>query len=126
MMIGVLVGVIGCYLSSLITNFVLFKWFFMITFGFATGFTEMLGVYVAWQYFPGREGLVSGIIMGGFGIGGFMFSLIGVYMINPDGLKPSKNIDQPYKDEIANHVPETIKSLAVVFTGMGLLCVALI
>lgn len=93
MTIGVIVGCCGCYLSSLITNFVLFKWFFMITFGFATGFTSMLGVYVAWQYFPGHEGLVSGIIMGGFGIGGFMFTLIGVEMINPHHLKPLKNSD---------------------------------
>ena len=96
MTIGVIVGCVGCYLSSLITNFLLFEWFFMITFGFATGFTSMLSVYVAWQYFPGHEGKVSGVIMGGFGIGGFMFTLIGEKMINPDGLKPVNIYDNSH------------------------------
>jgi len=47
----------------------------MITWGFATGFTYMVGVYIGWLYFPGNEGLVSGLIIGSLGPGSFIFAL---------------------------------------------------
>jgi hypothetical protein len=43
----------------------------------------MTGVSIAWQYFPGREGLISGIIIGGFGVGSFIFTYLSTFLINP-------------------------------------------
>lgn len=51
--IGGTIGIGGCYLSSLTTNFTIFRIVFPLTFGFMVGFTYMVHLYLAWQYIPG-------------------------------------------------------------------------
>ena len=71
------VSIIGCYSATLFEeNFSAFKYCYTISFGLVNGATYMTAVSVAWQYFPGKEGILSGIIIGGFGIGGFIFPLL--------------------------------------------------
>jgi hypothetical protein len=45
-----------------------------------------LVLYHAWLFFPGKEGIVSGIIIGGFGIGGYIFIPFSSSLINPHGI----------------------------------------
>lgn len=52
--------------------------------------------------------MVSGVIIGGFGIGGFVFTLLSEKMINPDGIEPEKSTDKPFDPEVANNLPGTI------------------
>jgi hypothetical protein len=70
-------GISGCYLSTLIeTKFKAFMYLYTVSFGLVVGATYMTAVSVAWQYFPGKEGILSGIIIGGFGLGGFIFPFL--------------------------------------------------
>ena len=39
-----------------------------------------------WKWLPNQKGLVSGVILTGFGAGGFFFNLIGTKFVNPNGL----------------------------------------
>ncbi len=48
----------------------------------------MVPIYVAWYHFPDRKGLVSGIIMAGFGFGVFVFNIATCKWINPSNLPP--------------------------------------
>jgi len=47
-------------------------------------------LYKAWLFFPGSEGLITGIIIAGFGIGGFIFTELSTHYVNPDHIASIK------------------------------------
>ena len=60
---------------------------------------------------PERKGLTTGIIMGAFGFGAFIFSFLALAVINPDNVKPEKQPDGSlmYSPDIS----ERVSSLSV-------------
>lgn len=71
-----------------------------------------LVLYHAWLFFPGKEGIVSGIVIGGFGIGGFIFIPLSSNLINPDSVKAAdvshnsgNDNSKPYPPSVANNLP---------------------
>jgi OFA family oxalate/formate antiporter-like MFS transporter len=44
--------------------------------GLGIGIAFMVPIYTSWYHFPDRRGLISGIIMAGFGFGTFLFSIL--------------------------------------------------
>ena len=67
-------------------------WLYLLVFG--VGFGIMKGSMQAgtlragWSHLPGRKGLVSGIIISGFGFGGAFFSMLFEVLANPDDIEP--------------------------------------
>jgi len=61
---------------------------FMVVFCVANGAGQGLMystiLYKAWQFFPGKEGVVTGLIIAGFGIGGFLWTHLSTVWVNPD------------------------------------------
>jgi len=107
--IGGTVGIGGCYLSSLTTNFTIFRILFPLTFGFMVGFTYMVHLYLAWQYNPGQEGILSGIVNAGFGAGGFIFTFLSTQLLNPDSINPTYvEGSKPFPSEIAGRLPKML------------------
>ena len=49
----------------------------------------MAPIIAAWLHFPDRRGLVSGIIIAGFGLGVFIYNFVSNQLANPDNLSPS-------------------------------------
>ena len=74
-----------------------------------------LVLYHAWLFFPGKEGIVSGIIIGGFGIGGFIFIPLSSSLINPHGIASSDKDEKPYPIEIANNLPSALNKISIVW-----------
>ena len=77
-----------------------------------------LVLYHAWLFFPGKEGIVSGIIIGGFGIGGFIFIPLSSSLINPHGIASSDKGDhnnKPYPIDIANNLPLALNKISIVW-----------
>ena len=58
---------------------------FAITFGIANGLTMAIAMNVAWSYFPNKEGMVTGIISANFSVGGFIFGMVSIELVNPLG-----------------------------------------
>ena len=54
-------------------------------FGYALciGLTYMVPVQIAWSLYPKKLGLVSGLVIGGFGIGNIMCSKMSTMIVNP-------------------------------------------
>jgi hypothetical protein len=43
-------------------------------------------IMCGWEHIPSRKGLVSGLILGGFGFGAFIFGFISTHITNPNNL----------------------------------------
>ena len=65
------------------TRFYAFALYFVISFGISTGLVYSVVLYHAWLFFPGKEGLVTGIVIAGFGLGGAVFITLSSELINP-------------------------------------------
>ena len=94
--------------------------------GIGCGTCYFVALICAWEWFPQRKGLVTGLILGGYGFGSFIFAQISTWLVNPDGKNPSiydEANDVTYFDStVANRVPLMIRKLvyiwiAVVLTG---------
>ena len=73
-------------------------------------------LYHAWLYFPGREGLVSGIMLTGFGLGGLISTVLSSHYVNPNNVDPierDKNHleEKPFTLEVANNLPIMFKAV---------------
>jgi len=102
-----------------------------LTYGFMFGFGVSLAyappMAVAMKWFPRKKGLVNGIIVGGFGMGAFIFNTVQTTYLNPDNLSPA---DSGYfsaaQGEVLERVPSVFLLLGSIYALMQLLAVCLI
>lgn len=91
-MIGALINIGATLAASYTMDF----WSFLMVYGavggFGVGFAVSLYLsslkYIApilagWLHFPDRKGLVSGIILCGFGLGLFIYNIVSRELVNP-------------------------------------------
>ena len=85
----------------------------MMGLGTALSYTPPLGVAMRW--FPKSKGLVNGIIVGGFGLGAFIFNQIQTAYLNPN----NKELDDGKfftDDQILNRVPSVFLMLGAMYS----------
>ena len=81
--------------------------------GTALAYTPPLGVAMRW--FPKSKGLVNGIIVGGFGLGAFIFNQIQTAYLNP--LNKELDDGQYFRDDmVLNRVPSVFLLLGSVYS----------
>ena len=66
-------------------NFLVFAILYAFGFGICNGLTYMVPMHHGWLWFPDKPGLISGIIIGGFGFSAFIFAPIATQLVNPNG-----------------------------------------
>lgn len=71
----------------------------MLGFSVIQGSVYMVAVHHCWLWFPKTPGLVSGIIIGGYGLGALIFDQVSTAIINPDNAK---------FDSSTNHYPPEV------------------
>ena len=61
-----------------------------------------------WEWMPERKGLVTGVILGAFGFGAFIFNFVAQAIVNPENVQPEELSDGRlyYAPEIAERVPK--------------------
>ncbi len=52
------------------------------------GLVYLVPILCGWEWFPLHKGLVSGLILSGYGLGGFIFGFISTKLVNPNNVKP--------------------------------------
>ena len=62
---------------------------FMFGLGIALAYAPPMAVAMRW--FPNKKGLVNGIIVGGFGLGAFIFNFVQTTYLNPQNRSPGKD-----------------------------------
>ena len=87
----------------------------MMGLGTALAYTPPLGVAMRW--FPKSKGLVNGIIVGGFGLGAFIFNQIQTAYLNPANLPLDDEMGKFFIDEtILNRVPSVFLMLGAMYS----------
>ena len=80
------------------------------------GMTYMVPIHHGWLWFPERPGLISGIIIGGFGVSGIIFDNLFTKMINPDNI--SIDADGLYPDSVNERFEKSY--LTLIFCWMAI------
>ena len=82
--IGGSIGIGGVFIASFVKTFQVFIFFYAVCFATGIGLNYFTPLICGWEWLPHRRGLVSGIVMGGYGFGNFIFGLISTALINPN------------------------------------------
>ena len=109
-------------LTTFMDSFALFTVFYVIGFG-AQNFVYMIPVHHGWLWFPGRMGLISGIIIGGYGAGAFLFDNVATKVINPDNL-PLDDETGWYPDSVNDRFREMLYVLLASWAVISLIGIA--
>lgn len=125
MMFGSLIVSLAVFSSSFVTTLAPFVLLYSILFGFGIGFAYTAPIVAGWRHYPAKKGLVSGFTLCGFGLGGFVFNLIGTALANPNKLSLDP-ITKMFPSEVYDNFPIMLRKLAVIYlvlqtTGAGLL-----
>lgn len=79
--------------------------FYCVGFPFGIGITYWTPIMCGWEWFPNNKGLVSGLIIAGFGFGAFTFGFITTYIANPNNLAVDKKNQSLFPREVSDNVP---------------------
>ena len=74
------------YGASSTTNYSYFRWMYPLSWSFQVGISNYAAMHHAWLFFPDKPGLSSGVILAGFGGGGFIFDILSTALINPQNI----------------------------------------
>ena len=123
--IGSLLGVIAFAVSASAQTFLQYIICFSVLYGFGIGMGYFTPLACGWEWMPERKGLVTGVILGAFGFGAFIFNFVAQAIVNPENVQPVELSDGRlyYAPEIAERVPKLMYVLAVCFGGLGLISV---
>jgi OFA family oxalate/formate antiporter-like MFS transporter len=84
MLIGSIVFVSSVYIASLMTKWVYFVFFYGVCFQIGIGLCYWTPILCGYEWYPKRKGMVSGIIIGAFGFGAFIFGFLTTHIVNPN------------------------------------------
>jgi len=119
----------GILLASYMTTW----WSFFVSYSVLTplgiGIFYWVPIFCAWEWFPERKGLISGLIVGSIGMGNFAFNMISTTLINPDNVLPGTiegTTDILFPKEIAERFPKMIRQCMVPWTILCVIAICLI
>lgn len=118
LLLGSWIMTLGIFLSSYATKLshFIFCYAIMVGWGIGMGYTAPMGA--AWKWLPASKGLVSGVILTGFGAGGFVFNMIGTKLFNAKG---ANMVNGKFPDEVYEGFPLVIRKLALIYTVLTFL-----
>lgn len=84
-----------------------------------------------WEWFPEKKGLISGIIVGGYGFGAFIFGFISTAIVNSENEKPqvqkdSGTTDKLFPRDVADKVPEMFRTCLIFWSLLSLIGIVLV
>jgi len=126
-----MLAIFGVIMSTFAHQFWLFVVLYGLIMGIGCGSTYMIPLVCAYEYFPNRKGLVTGIIVGSYGLGSSIFNLLATKIVNPNNEATKfKSPHDPnlsfFGPDVANRVPLMFRSLCAIWGVLVLISAALI
>ena len=116
MLLGCWIMAAGVYLASYANNLTTFLLFAAVMFGLGAGVAYTAPMVAGYKWLPQSKGLVSGVILAGYGAGGFIFNIIGTKIANPKGFNL---LNGRFPDEVYNQFPKLLRILAVIYASLA-------
>lgn len=84
-----------------------------------------------WEWFPDNKGLVSGLVVGGYGFGAFIFGFVSTALANPDDVSPAVPKDGSTEDKlfprsVADKVPEMFRTCLYFWIALSVIAILLV
>lgn len=115
------------FIASRTKSWWTFVFFYDVGFPAGTGICFWIPLFCGWEWFPNHRGLVTGIILGGFGMGSFVFGFVTTHLVNPTNLRPwvpkdgSGTSDPLFPKEVADRVPHMFEVCLICWSILALL-----
>ena len=109
--------------ASYCTRWESFMFFYAICFPFGIGIAYYTPIICGWEFFPKNKGLISGIIIGGFGFGAFIFGFVTTALVNPNDEKPDKETKY-FSRDVADKAPGMLRFCIAIWAGLCVLAIA--
>jgi len=109
-------------LGSFATSFWTFVLGYNILFSIGIGLSFLAISMSAWCYYPQKKGLVTGLMMSGFGTGPFVANFIAQALVNPNNEEATeKEGDLSYfGPDVYENVPRMLRVFSVIYFCIGL------
>lgn len=105
----------------------LFTTTFAVSFGICNGLGYTMPLKICWDLFPTKKGMVTGVIICGFGVGSFVFGIISTFLINPTNQQTELIQDQHvYGSQVANNSMGALRTLALCWAALTAIALILI
>ena len=86
--------------------------------GIGCGINYFVPIVCSWEYFPNRKGLITGIMVGSYGLGSFVYTQVSTMIINPNNELPYdvgiKDVKY-FHENVARRVPTMFRILAFIW-----------
>lgn len=118
LLLGGTISITGFVVASFTITFPAFIICYGCVGALGCGLIYMVPLVCSWEHFPERKGLISGIIIGSYGLGSLIYTLVAKRIANPDNLNPTIVIDKSlsYFDErVAKNVPQMLRVLCIMW-----------
>eukprot|EP01134_Creolimax_fragrantissima_P007865 CFRG7865T1 len=89
-----------------------------VVFGMGVGLAYSSPLAAGWKWFPDSQGLVTGVIVAGFGMGAFVFNPIQSFYVNPDGL----SCEYGCPAEVTDRIPDLMRMLGKFYAIIQVIC----
>ena len=126
--IGGFMSLAGVFISSYTKDLKVYIALYCCMNGIGCGINYFAVLVFAWEWFPHKKGFVTGLTLGGYGFGSFMFTLISTKLVNPNGDNATHkdNGVNYFEKDIADRVPYMLRTLVYIWTGMVVVAVIMI
>jgi len=104
--LGGLIGAFAFCIATTVSYFSAFIVCFSVMYATGIGLCYFPPLACGWEWIPERKGVVTGVVLGAFGFGAFVFSFVSQAVVNPDNIQPERLADGRliYAPEIAQRV----------------------
>ena len=101
------------------SDFLAFFILYVASFTIMQSTCYMVCIHQAWFWFPNHPGLISGITIGGFGLGALIFDPITSHLVNPSAVSKNENTGR-FPDDVNDSFIPMMRTTIYIFAGIAL------
>ena len=126
---GSAIMIISIYIASLMTSWWGFVFWYCVMFPIGIGMVYWTPIMCGWEWFPENKGLISGLVVAGFGFGAFIFGFISTGIVNPDNEKADVHFihdgvtDKIFPYDVARKVPHMFRICLIFWSIFALIAI---
>ena len=121
--------VTSVYIASTMTTWWGFVFWYCVVFPMGIGIVYWTPIMCGWEWFPQNKGLISGLVIAGFGFGAFTFGFISTGLVNPQNKDANKVFyhdgikEKIFPKEVADRVPHMFQTCLIYWSIFAIIAI---